>query len=134
LFRLWNTTYFCPAFNRSLPVFVFAIIFGEKRGSCVVGSLGAIPVGQCYKRPIYLSIRDFLQEFDKKHYRVKNHALTDEDLLGYRLIKAANLAPDKEQLVKATVTTLNYDVVKEKMLKIFSDDSKIPMSTDPVSV
>ena len=88
----------------------------------------------CYKRPSNLSIRDFLQEFDKKHYRVKNHALTDEDLLGYRLIKAANLAPDKEQLVKATVTTLNYDVVKEKMLKIFSDDSKIPMSTDPVSV
>ena len=86
---------------------------------------------ETYKRPSSTTIRDFLQEFDKKHYRIKNHAIImPENLLGYRLIKAANLSPDKEQLIKATVTTLNYEEFKDKMLKIFSDDSKIPMSSD----
>ena len=86
---------------------------------------------ESYRRPDNLSIRDFLQEFDKKHYRIKNHAITmSANLLGYRLIKAANLTPDKEQLIKATVTTLKYEEVKDKMLKIFSDDSKVPLSNN----
>ena len=47
------------------------------------------------------------------------------DLLGFRLIKAANLSAEKEELVKATVADLNYDTVKSKMKKIFSDESKV---------
>ena len=39
---------------------------------------------------------------------------------------AANLKSDKEELIKATVSELNFNEVKSKMKKIFSDDANIP--------
>ena len=90
----------------------------------------ALEAFETYRRPQSLSIRDFLIEFENKHFKVKEFGVTmSTDLLGFRLIKAANLSSDKEELVKATVTELNYSEVKSKMNKIFSDDSNIPTTS-----
>ena len=48
-----------------------------------------------------------------------------DDLLAYRLLKAANLTTRDEQLVKATITELNYEIVKSKLTKVFSDESEL---------
>ena len=88
---------------------------------------GALEAFQTYSRPSSASIRDFIIEFEKRHFKIKNYGagMTD-DLLAYRLIKAANLPADKEQLIKATVSELTYVEVKTKMTKIF--DSATPAS------
>ena len=53
---------------------------------------------------------------------------TSDDVLAYRLLKSANLSTRDEQLVKATITELKYDSVKNKLIKIFSDNNDIPTS------
>ena len=84
---------------------------------------------ETYRRLADLSISHFLVEFENKHFKIREFGVNENDLLGFRLIKAANLTPDKEELIKATVTELTYDVVKNKMKKIFSDESKVPSTT-----
>ena len=75
---------------------------------------------ETYRRQPSTSIRDFINEFEKRHNKIKNYgANMTDDLLACRLIRAANLTSDKEQLVRATVDELIYDDVKTKMIKIF---------------
>ena len=70
----------------------------------------ALEAFETYRRPATLSIRDFMTEFDKRYFKIKSLSTTmSDDLLAYRLLKAANLSSNHEQLVKATVTDLNYD-------------------------
>ena len=84
------------------------------------------------------SIRDFVTDFEKKHYKIKSYGITiSDDLLGFRLLKSANLSPRDEQLVKATVSDLKYDEVKSKLTKIFSEEkiltnSDVEIKSEPV--
>ena len=90
---------------------------------------------ETYRRPADLSINDFLIEYENKYFKIKEFgASVSNDMLGFRLIRAANLTPDKAELIKATVTDLTYDIVKAKMKQIFSDESKVPSSTPFTSI
>ena len=40
--------------------------------------------------------------------------------------KSANLTKRDEQLVKANINELSYDIVKSKLIKIFLEDNEIP--------
>ena len=51
-----------------------------------------------------------------------------DDLLVYCLIKSANLTTRDEQLVKATINELSYDIVESNLIKIFSEDNEITTS------
>ena len=51
-----------------------------------------------------------------------------DDVLANRLLKVANLPTYDKQLVKATITELKYDSVKTKLVKIFSDNTQVPIS------
>ena len=53
-----------------------------------------------------------------------------DDLLAYHLLKAANLITWDEQLVKATITELNYEIVKSKLTIVFSDESELTPSDE----
>ena len=46
------------------------------------------------------------------------------DILAYQLLKAANLSEQHEQLAKATISDLKFDIMKDQ--KIFGDLSCIP--------
>ena len=82
---------------------------------------------QTYKRPVNTSIRNFLIEFEKRLSKTKsNGTIMSDDLLTYRLIKAANLPHHQEQLIRATVSDLNLEEVRSKIVKIFSDQSEVP--------
>ena len=84
---------------------------------------------EMYRRPADTTIRDFLIEFEKRHFKVKSYKLVyPQDILAFRLLKSANLDTMNEQLVKATITDLDYSSMKEKLIKIFSDDKRTPVT------
>ena len=83
----------------------------------------AIEKFEGYKRVKENTIREFLVEFDKRLHKIKNYIEYPEDLLAYRLLKAANLEPTHEKLIKATITELNYEDVRNKLVKVFADES-----------
>ena len=56
-----------------------------------------------------------------------------EDALAYRLLKSANLSNHYEQLIKATLPELQYDLMKDQLKKTFSDSSRhVPTKEDYV--
>ena len=50
-----------------------------------------------------------------------------DDLLAYHLIKSANLTKSDQQLVKATINKLSYDISKSNVIKIFWKTMKFPL-------
>ena len=77
----------------------------------------------------HTSATDFLNEFKKHYYKTKSHNTKwSNDLLASPLLKSANLTVRDEQLVKATNDELKFDIVKTRLIKIFSDTSDIPTS------
>ena len=84
----------------------------------------ALEAFETYKRKGNTSIRDFLTEFEKSLHKTRTYGtIMSDDLLAYHLLKAANLTT--RQLVKATITKLNYEIVKSKLTKVFSDESEL---------
>ena len=62
------------------------------------------------------TVRDFLTKFEKWYHKTKSYGTTiSEDVLTYRLLKAANLPICDKQLVRATITEQKYDAVKTKV-------------------
>ena len=61
----------------------------------------ALDLFEKFKRPPSMSISNFIIEFENHHNKVKAHKCTYPDgVLAYRLIKAAQLSHDHEQLVE----------------------------------
>ena len=76
---------------------------------------------ESYKRPSSLLINDFLIEFELKYDKIKTHGITyPEELLGFRLLKAANLSISDEKLAKAT-SDLKYFTMKLQLKRLFSE-------------
>ena len=86
----------------------------------------ALEAFQTYKRKGSTSMGDFLTEFEKHLHKTRTYGTTmSDDLLAYHLFKVAKLTMRDKQLVKATITELNYKIVKRKMTKAFSDESEL---------
>ena len=76
-----------------------------------------------YRRPKELSMRDYCNHFDKLYSKTKSYGTTvSSDVLGFRLLKSANLTTQQEQLVKATIGDLTYDNMKAQLKKIHGQD------------
>lgn len=76
-----------------------------------------------YRRPTEMSISDFINEFERLLNKTKQYGSNmSSDILAYRLLKAANLSEYHEQLTRATIQELNYDVMKSQLKKIFGDN------------
>ena len=87
----------------------------------------ALEAFENYKRTTNVTMRECLTEFEKKLHKIKSYKVDmTDDLLAFRLLKCANLTSRDEQLVKATITELKFDVVKTKLIKVFSDDLDAP--------
>ena len=85
---------------------------------------------ESYKRPSSLLINDFLIEFELKYDKIKNHGITyPEELLGFRLLKAANLSSADEKLAKAT-SHLKYPTMKLQLKKLFSEKKGLQQFDD----
>ena len=77
-----------------------------------------------FKRSPSMTMSTFILAFENLHNKVKIHKCTyPNGALAYRLLKAANVSSEHEQLVKATVETgkFTYECVVEQLKKVFSE-------------
>ena len=80
---------------------------------------------ESYKRSSSTLINDFLIEFELKYGKIKTHGITyPEELLGFRLLKSANLSSSDEKLAKAT-SDLKYPTMKLQLKRLFSEKKKL---------
>jgi hypothetical protein len=71
------------------------------------------------KRKENQTITDFCNQFELSYNKAKVYGTSlSTDVLAFRLLKAANLKEEQEELVKATVGELKYDNMKEKIKRI----------------
>ena len=69
-----------------------------------------------------MSIQAYLNEFDKRHFKTKSYVtVMSDDILANRLLKSANLSGYHEELVNSTIPDLQFDIMKDKIKKTFSD-------------
>ena len=94
----------------------------------------ALEAFETFRRPASMSIQAFLNECDKRLYKMKSYgAVQSDDILAYCLLKSVNLFNNHEELIKATVWGLKYDLTKDQLQKTFSDASRhIPTKNEKV--
>ena len=87
-----------------------------------------------FKRPSTMSIQAFLNEFDKRLFKAKTYSTTmSDDILAYQLLKSANLSTHHEELIKAIIQGLQYNIMKGQLKKTVSDASRqVPTKTEDI--
>ena len=81
---------------------------------------------ESYRRASNTDIQQFLIEFDQRYHKLQRHQTTiSEELLGFKLLKVANLSSHHEQLLKATITHIGYET-KAKIKSVFSNEVQTP--------
>ena len=77
-----------------------------------------------------MSLEDFLIDFGRHVAKLKDfNILLPEPVLAFRALKSANLTPDNEKLVKATVGELTLSSMSGQLWKIMhkhSSDNSSP--------
>ena len=87
------------------------------------------------KRPPDMSIKDYLITFERLRHKILQYNIKlPEPVLAYRVLKSANISPEKEQLALATITKLKYEAMKKQILKIFDETWLTKGSCPPVEV
>ena len=80
---------------------------------------------EAYKRTSNMSIMQHIHQFDMLYNKVNKYGTTlSNDLLGFKLLKSANLSQHNEKLAKAT-GELTYEGMKIQLKKIFTEGSDI---------
>ena len=87
-----------------------------------------------FKRQSTMSIQAFLNEFDKCRFKSKTYGTTmSGDILAYLLLKSANLSTHHEELIKANIPDLQYNIMKDQLKKTFVDASRqVPTKTEDI--
>ena len=88
-----------------------------------------------YQRLPGTSLEDFLMEFGQLVAKSKDfNILLPEPVLTFRALKSANITPDNEKLVKATVSELTLSSMSKQLRKIMHGHSSSDLSpnTSPV--
>ena len=88
-----------------------------------------------YKRPKELNMKDYINEFERLHSKIKEYDMALPDsVLAYKLLKQAELSETHKQSIRATIIDLSYENMKLRLKKT-SIDICIPASqTDSIKV
>ena len=92
-----------------------------------VSALLAYEHFESFRRPEDMSVIDYINEFESRYAKAKDKKLTISDgVLAHRLLKSANISPEKQALVRATLSAVTLDEMKKKIKAIFdlSDTSE----------
>ena len=75
---------------------------------------------ESYERPAELSMNDYCTEFNRRLSKVKaSGTQLSEHVLAYRMLRSANLSDAEIQLVKATITIMNYENMTKQLKRVF---------------
>ena len=78
-----------------------------------------------FRRPPNQPMAEFVPEFEKWWNKVKGEGTTMSDnILAYKLMKAANLSENEEQLVKASIDEIKFEEMKKILKKTFSNKTE----------
>ena len=78
-----------------------------------------------------MKMMDFITEFERRHANAKTHGCElSSNVLAFFLLNQAQLEEEKKQLIKATITTLEYDEMKTKLSKVFGASNSRKYSED----
>ena len=83
-----------------------------------------------------MSKQAFLNEFDTRLLKTESFGtIMSNDILAYRMLKAANLSNYHEELIKATIKDLQDDLMKDQRQKSFSNASRQgPTKNEDISI
>ena len=77
-------------------------------------------------RSEHVSIKDYITTFDKYTNKLRVHKIEyPDDIKGYKLLKGANLQPNEEKLIRATIGEIGYDHVLKKLKDIYGDEKAV---------
>ena len=79
-----------------------------------------------YSRPKECSVDEYLSEFDKRYYKLKECKVTLPDaIIACRLLKSCNLSDVHFQLALSTTPSLTFDNMRTTLKKLFSEKGQI---------
>ena len=98
------------------------------------------------RRGDHQKMADFIMEFDSVLNKTKSHGnVMNENLLGIKLMRAANLTNNQQQMITAIIKEVKYEDVKEVMKRMFGettgiagdmskdlDDCDVKIKTEPI--
>ena len=85
---------------------------------------------ESYKGSLEIQMQQFVAEFDQAYNKLTRDGITIcSDHLGFKLFKTANLSHHHEQLIKATITGVSYDNIKN-VKSIFSNETEKPKTRE----
>ena len=71
-------------------------------------------------KPHDMKINEYIIKFEQLYGKAKSHRMEIHDgVLAYRLLNGAGLSESNKQLVRATVSEMKYDAMKEQLKKVF---------------
>ena len=74
-----------------------------------------------FKRDEEKSMNEFITEFERRLNKAKQHGCElSQSILGFFLLNQAQLTEENKRLVRATITKLEFEEVKTKLLKVFT--------------
>jgi hypothetical protein len=77
-----------------------------------------------YKRSKDQTIDDYINEFERLYNKLKHYKIVYPDTaVAYRLLESANLPKDRSELIRTTISTLEYKAVKVQLRKL--EDSAV---------
>ncbi|XP_066911985.1 uncharacterized protein [Clytia hemisphaerica] len=75
-----------------------------------------------FKRPNDMPIADFVVEFERLYNKAKAYEMILPDgILAYEFLNNANISDSHEKLIRATMTELSYNSMKDQLRKVFGD-------------
>ena len=91
---------------------------------------------ETFKRPIGMSMIDFINEFERLYNNIKKYEMElSAEVLAYRWLKGAEISEDKQQLARATLTSFSYEWMKRQLKTIYDnlsqETSSLPLKVEP---
>ena len=91
---------------------------------------------ESFKRAPNMTMSNFVLDFERLYNQLIEYGCTYPDgVRAYRLMKSANMSPEHEKLLRATVATgkWSYECVKDQLTKIFNDILSVKTNSSPTS-
>ena len=74
--------------------------------------------------PSGMNMSDYFIKFEQLYFKAKSFDMEIlEGVLAYRLLNSANLTNEQKQLVKSTVSKIDYQIMKDQLKKVFTSTS-----------
>ena len=91
---------------------------------------------ETFKRPIGMSMIDFINEFERLYNNIKKYEMElSAEVLAYRLLKGTEISEDKQQLARATLTSFSHEWMKRQLKTIYDnlsqETSSLPLKAEP---